>query len=69
LGEEAETLMPAYNCGSEVDPFIKPNENLELYRVDRDRQVNEPKAEVAYFPEVAREQNCLRIVILSDKCD
>jgi perosamine synthetase len=30
-----EVLMPAYNCGSEVDPVIKSGATVILYRVDR----------------------------------
>ncbi len=29
-----EVLMPAYNCGTEVDPFLRFGVNVVLYRVD-----------------------------------
>jgi dTDP-4-amino-4,6-dideoxygalactose transaminase len=29
-------LMPAYNCGSEIDPFIKAKISIDFYRVDRE---------------------------------
>lgn len=30
-----EILMPAYNCGSEIDPFLKGGASIILYRVDK----------------------------------
>jgi dTDP-4-amino-4,6-dideoxygalactose transaminase len=34
LGAESEVLMPAYNCGSEVDPWVWRGCRVTLYRVD-----------------------------------
>ena len=36
LGEGDEVLIPAYNCGTEVDPLIKAKVTPVLYRVDRE---------------------------------
>lgn len=33
IGQGDEILMPAYNCGTEVDPFLKHGAKVVLYRV------------------------------------
>lgn len=40
LGPEHEVLMPAYNCGTEVDPFVRHGCKVTLYRVDRNAQID-----------------------------
>ncbi len=35
VGKGDEVLVPAYNCGSEIDPLLCTGASLELYRVDR----------------------------------
>lgn len=35
LGPGDEALLPAYNCGSEVDPYLHCGLSVRLYRVDR----------------------------------
>ena len=34
-----EVLMPAYNCGTEVDPFVSYGLDVILYRVDRNAKI------------------------------
>ena len=40
LGEGDEVLVPAYNCGTEVDPLIKAKVTPVLYRVDREARID-----------------------------
>lgn len=35
LGPNDEILMPAYNCGTEVDPFLHYGLEMQFYRIDR----------------------------------
>jgi dTDP-4-amino-4,6-dideoxygalactose transaminase len=37
-----EILMPAYNCGTEVDPFLHAGISIELYRVDKSSRIDIP---------------------------
>jgi perosamine synthetase len=34
IGEGDEILAPAYNCGAEIDPFVKAGAKVVFYRVD-----------------------------------
>ncbi len=36
LGPRDEVLLPAYNCGAEVDPFVQAGCRVVFYRVDRE---------------------------------
>src|SRR4051812_8283328 len=35
LGRDDEVLLPAYNCGAEVDPFVHAGCKVVFYRIDR----------------------------------
>jgi perosamine synthetase len=35
-----EILMPAYNCGTEIDPLLKAGISIVLYRVDRSAKID-----------------------------
>jgi dTDP-4-amino-4,6-dideoxygalactose transaminase len=35
LGSDDEVLLPAYNCGAEVDPFVRAKCKVLFYRIDR----------------------------------
>ncbi len=37
-----EVLMPSYNCGTEVDPFLKAGVRVILYRVDAEASIDLP---------------------------
>ena len=37
---DSSILMPAYNCGSEVSPFIKNGVSVQLYRIKRDLTID-----------------------------
>ncbi len=39
-GDRKKFLLPAYNCGSEVSPFLKNNLSIELYRVRQDLSID-----------------------------
>jgi perosamine synthetase len=40
LGVGDEILMPAYNCGSEIDPFLNYGLKVVFYRVDRKTNID-----------------------------
>ncbi|MHC4212026.1 MAG: hypothetical protein ACYSWP_01510, partial [Planctomycetota bacterium] len=40
LRQGDEILMPAYNCGTEVDVFLNKGVCVVLYRVHRDGKIN-----------------------------
>src|SRR5690349_1195738 len=40
LGPGDEVLLPAYNCGAEVDPFVQAGCKVLFYRVDRQAQLD-----------------------------
>ncbi|MFC2027684.1 DegT/DnrJ/EryC1/StrS family aminotransferase [Chloroflexota bacterium] len=40
LGDSAEVLIPAYNCGSEIDPFIYRGVQSTPYRVGLDTRID-----------------------------
>jgi perosamine synthetase len=40
IGPGDEVLMPAYNCGTEVDPFIKSGATVIPYRVDFEAKID-----------------------------
>jgi dTDP-4-amino-4,6-dideoxygalactose transaminase len=40
LGPADEVLLPAYNCGAEVDPFVHARCRVIFYRIDRDAKVD-----------------------------
>ena len=40
LGSGDEILMPAYNCGTEVDPFLVSGCKVTLYRVDKNAKID-----------------------------
>jgi perosamine synthetase len=40
LNTKDEILMPAYNCGAEVDPFLQAGLSVVLYRVDRSCRID-----------------------------
>lgn len=40
LGPGDEILVPAYNCGSEIDPFLRYNLKVIFYRVDRNANID-----------------------------
>jgi perosamine synthetase len=40
LGRGDEVLLPAYNCGAEVDPFVHAGCRVILYRIDRAAKVD-----------------------------
>ena len=40
MGPGDEVLMPAYNCGTEVDPFLAVGLNVMMYRVDRRARID-----------------------------
>ena len=42
LGPGDEILMPAYNCGTEVDPFLVHGCKVVLYRVDEKTRIDVP---------------------------
>ena len=42
LGPGDEILMPAYNCGTEVDPFLVSGCKVTLYRVDKNSKIDVP---------------------------
>ena len=56
LGPADEILLPAYNCGTEVDPFVKCGARLVLYRTDERARIDVenlisqagPRARVVY---------------------
>ncbi len=40
LRSDDEVLAPSYNCGAEIDPFIKHGAKVVLYRIDRSMQID-----------------------------
>jgi len=40
LGPDDEVLLPAYNCGAEVDPFVQAGCRVTFYQVDRSANAN-----------------------------
>lgn len=40
LGPGDDVLMPAYNCGTEVDPFVKAGARVVLYRTDERARID-----------------------------
>lgn len=40
IGENDEVLVPAYNCGSEISPFIAAGAHVSMYRVDRHAKID-----------------------------
>jgi perosamine synthetase len=36
-----EVLVPSYNCGSEIDPFVKYDLHVSFYRVDKSARIDE----------------------------
>jgi perosamine synthetase len=40
LGRGDEVLLPAYNCGAEVDPFVHAGCRVILYRIDRAAKID-----------------------------
>ena len=40
LGPADEILLPAYNCGAEVDPFVHAGCRVVFYRIDREARID-----------------------------
>jgi perosamine synthetase len=40
IGENDEVLVPAYNCGSEISPYIATGAKVSMYRVDENAQID-----------------------------
>lgn len=40
LGQSDEVLLPAYNCGAEVDPFVHAGCRVVLYRIDKEAKID-----------------------------
>jgi perosamine synthetase len=40
IGEKDEVLVPSYNCGSEISPFIAMGARVSMYRIDSKAQID-----------------------------
>jgi perosamine synthetase len=40
IGPGDEVLVPAYNCGAEIDPYIKNGAKVVMYRIDKELKID-----------------------------
>jgi dTDP-4-amino-4,6-dideoxygalactose transaminase len=40
VGKNDEVLVPAYNCGSEISPFLELGAKIKMYRVDNNAKID-----------------------------
>ena len=40
IGHGDEVLVPAYNCGAEIDPYVACGARATMYRIDRDLKID-----------------------------
>ena len=40
IGNSDEILVPAYNCGSEISPFLGLGAKIKMYRVDKSAKID-----------------------------
>jgi len=40
IGNDSEVLVPAYNCGSEISPFLGLGAKIKMYRVDKNARID-----------------------------
>ena len=41
IGNDSEVLVPAYNCGSEISPFLGLGAKIKMYRVDKNARIGD----------------------------